>query len=291
MAVALVTDSTAYLPVDLAAEHGIHVVPVDVIIGDSAMRETDDPDGTAVAAALRSHRRVTTSRATPEAFEAAFRAAVSGGADAIVCATLSADMSATFESALVAARRTSVPVEVIDSRSIAMALGFAVIAGARAASAGAGAGEVAEIVRATAVASTVIFYVDTLEYLRKGGRIGSAGAALGSALHVKPLLQVSDGRVSVLERVRTSGRALMRMTELAVTAAAGRDVQIAVQDIDSRERADAVADHLRRALPGTPLIRGPLGAAVGAHTGPGAVAIIIAPISEAPPTDRTPFAH
>lgn len=277
MTVALVTDSTAYLPRELVSQHGIYVVPVDVIIGDRAMRETDDPTGFAVASALRTHKRVTTSRATPETFAAVFDAAIADGAEAIVCATLSSDMSATFESALVAARRASVPVDVVDSRTIAMALGFAVLAGASAARAGAVAGEVARVVREVATASTVMFYVDTLEYLRRGGRIGSAGAALGSALHVKPLLQVSDGRVSMVERVRTAGRALLRMTELAVAAAAGRDVQIAVQDIDATDRADSVAAHLRSALPGITVVRGPLGAAVGAHTGPGAVAIVIAP--------------
>lgn len=280
MTVALVTDSTAYLPREIADEYGVLIVPVDVIIDGRPMRETDDPTGAAVASALRSHKRVTTSRATPEAFESAFATAVAAGADAIVCATLSADMSATFESALVAARRAQVPVEVVDSRTIAMALGFAVVSGAAAARAGAVAADVAALVRSVATASTVMFYVDTLEYLRKGGRIGSAGAALGSALHVKPLLQVTDGRVSVLERVRTSGRALARMTELAVTAAAGGHVRIAVQDIDARERADAVAGQLRAALPGTDVVRGPLGAAVGAHSGPGTVAIVIAPAAD-----------
>ena len=279
-AVALVTDSTAYLPSALVDEYGISVVPVDVVIDGVPMSEVADPSGAAVAAALRSRRTVTTSRPTPEAFEQAYRAAADAGATAIVCATLSSQMSATFESALVAARRAPVPVTVIDSRTIAMALGFAVIAGARAARAGAESGVVADAVRTTAAASTVMFYVDTLEYLRRGGRIGAAGAALGSALHVKPLLQVSDGQVSLLERVRTSGKALARMIDRTVAAAAGGAVDLAVLDIGAAPRADLVVAQLRARLPGTRIIRGPLGAAVGAHTGPGTVTVVIAPATD-----------
>lgn len=279
-AVALVTDSTAYLPSALVDEYGISVVPVDVVIDGVPMSEVADPSGAAVAAALRSRRTVTTSRPTPEAFEQAYRAAADAGATAIVCATLSSQMSATYESALVAARRAPVPVTVIDSRTIAMALGFAVIAGARAARAGAESGVVADAVRTTAAASTVMFYVDTLEYLRRGGRIGAAGAALGSALHVKPLLQVSDGQVSLLERVRTSGKALARMIDRTVAAAAGGAVDLAVLDIGAAPRADLVVAQLRARLPGTRIIRGPLGAAVGAHTGPGTVTVVIAPATD-----------
>ena len=111
------------------------------------------------------------------------------------------------------------PVTVVDSRALGMAMGYAVLAGARLAAGGASAEEVADAVRATCAASTVVFYVDTLEYLRRGGRIGKAGALLGSALSIKPILGLRDGHIVPLERVRTSTRAIARLEELPVEAA------------------------------------------------------------------------
>jgi len=124
----------------------------------------------------------------------------------------------------------------------------------------------------------VMFYVDTLEYLRKGGRIGGASALVGHALQVKPILQIADGRVAPLEKVRTADKAISRMVELAVTAAIASHVEIAVQDVDAPDRADVLMSQLRERLPGVSIVRSQLGAAVGAHLGPGSVAVVIAPL-------------
>jgi DegV family protein with EDD domain len=186
-------------------------------------------------------------------------------------------MSATYESALLAARDSTIPVTVIDSGTIAMGLGFAVIRGAQAAQAGSDAATVARIIEDSARASSVLFYVDTLEYLRRGGRVSSAKAAMGQALQVKPLLHVEHGRVEPLEKLRTAGKALARLAELATTAVHGRSCDIAVQHLAASERAAALAQQLRDELPGSTVIECPVGGVVGAHVGPGMVAVVISP--------------
>ena len=275
--VAVIADSTCYLPAGWAAELGIGIVPVQVIVGGQAFDETEDVQAQRVADALRDWQPVTTSRPSPLRFLQAYAQAVEDGATEIVVATLSASMSATYESALLAAKECDIPVRVVDTRSIAMGLGFAAVSGSRAARAGADGALVAEIIEQRALASHVYFYVDTLEYLRRGGRISAARAAVGQALQVKPLLQLDDGHVERLEQVRTAGRALARLEELAVTAADGNDVDIAVQHLGATERAQTLADHLRERLPNADVIVGLVGGVVGAHVGPGMVAVVIAP--------------
>ena len=191
-------------------------------------------------------------------------------------------MSSTISSAHLAAEQSLVPVTVIDSRALGMAMGFAVVAGARLAAAGASAGEVADAVRATCAGASVMFYVDTLEYLRRGGRIGKAGALLGSALSIKPILGLRDGHIVPLERVRTSSRAIARLEELAVEAAhagAGEHgVDVAVQHLDSAERAERLAERLRSRLGGgSEVIVVELGAVVGCARGPGDAAVAVVP--------------
>jgi DegV family protein with EDD domain len=186
-------------------------------------------------------------------------------------------MSATYESAVLAAKECAVPVRVVDSRTIAMGLGFAVVDGARAAREGGDADAVARVIEQRALASSMYFYVDTLEYLRRGGRVSTARAAVGQALKVKPLLQVVDGHVSALEQVRTSGRALGRLEDLAVEAAQGRPADVAVQHLASPDRAAALAGRLRERLPDAVVVECPVGGVVGAHVGPGMVAVVVAP--------------
>lgn len=279
MPVALVTDSTAYLSSELLRDAGITVVPVQVIVGGRAYDETADEAGVRrVADALRAWQPVTTSRPAPERFRQAFAAAAARGADAIVCATLSSRMSGTFESAELAAKEMDIPVHLVDSRTVGMGLGFAVLAGAEAAAAGASAEDVADLVERKARESTSLFYVDTLEYLRRGGRIGAARAAVGQALQVKPILQILDGEVVPLERVRTASKAIARLTELALAATLGRSVEIAVQHLDGGERARDLTETLIDYLPDTRIVESPLGAVVGAHTGPGIVAVVVSPL-------------
>ena len=276
--VAVITDSTSYLPPGWAAELGVRVVPVQVIVAGQAFDETEDAQAQRVAEALQSWQPVTTSRPSPARFTEAFRDAEAAGAQGIVVATLSSAMSATYESALLAAREAEIPVDVIDTRSIAMGAGFAVVSGARAAREGRDREVVARVVRARAAATHVYFYVDTLEYLRRGGRVSSARAAVGQALQVKPLLQVVDGHVEKVDQVRTASKALARLAELAVAAAGEQvDVDIAVQHLGAPERAAALAATIGERLPQATVIEGTVGGVVGAHVGPGMVAVVVAP--------------
>lgn len=277
--VAVVTDSTAYLPPEALAVGPLDVVPVQVVIGGRAYDETDPQASPArVAEALRAWQPVTTSRPSPERFRQAFLSAAEGGAEAVVCATLSSRMSATFESAEMAAKEVDIPVRLVDSRTVGMGLGFAVLAGVRRAEEGASADQVASIIERRARASTSLFCVDTLEYLRRGGRVGSARAAVGQALQVKPILQIADGEVVPLERVRTTSKALARLAELTLASTLGRRVEVAVQYLDAADRADALAASLAERLPDTRVLVCPLGAVVGAHTGPGIIASVVSPI-------------
>ena len=281
MSVAIVTDSTACLPVDLAERQGIRVVPLHVVLGGQQFSEGVDVTTAEVAAALRKLTPVSTSRPSPQAFLDAYEAAAADGADAVVSVHISSDMSGTVESAALAASQSPIPIEVVDSRSMGMAMGYAVLSAATAAQQGKNAKAVAAIASSRAGGATVIFYVDTLEHLRRGGRIGAASALLGSALAIKPLLALSDGHITAIEKVRTSVRALSRLEELALRAAeaAGEwGVDIAVHHLDSQTRAGELVDRLRaRVGSSTTVVLVELGAVVGAHVGPGTIAVAVSP--------------
>ena len=278
MPVAVVTDSTAYLPDDLVLQHDIEVVPLYVVLAGRSGQEGSDVSPADVARSLAVRgQQVTTSRPTPGDFVAAYRRRLAQGATSIVSVHLSSELSGTWDAARLAAAQVGEHVvTVVDSRSAAMGSGFAVLAAARAAAAGADARTVAEAARVTAAATCTFFVVDTLEHLRRGGRIGSAAALLGTALAVKPVLHVQDGRIVVLEKVRTSTRALTRLVQRAVEAAGGRSAAMAVHHLAAPERAQRLAVALRERLPDLPGIYvSELGAAIGAHVGPGAVGIVV----------------
>ncbi len=157
-----------------------------------------------------------------------------------------------------------------------MGLGFSVLDAAQAARDGADLGEVAETAARTAARTSTVFYVDTLEHLRRGGRIGAAQAWLGTALAVKPILHVRDGRIVPLEKVRTASRGLARLEALAVRRAGDGRVDVAVQHLAAPQRAAALADRLRDRLPRLGRLLGSeIGAVVGAHVGPGVVGVVV----------------
>jgi DegV family protein with EDD domain len=281
VSVAIVTDSTASLPQDLVRRHGIGVVPLHVILGGQQHSEGIDITTAEVAAALRKFTAVSTSRPSPQAFLDAYEAAAAGGADGVVSVHISSDMSGTVGSAVLAASQSPIPVEVVDSRSMGMAMGYAALSAAEAARRGEDVKTVAAVASSRARAATVIFYVDTLEHLRRGGRIGAASALLGSALAIKPLLALSDGHISPIEKVRTAARALSRLEELALRAvdeAGESGVDIAVHHLDSQTRASDLVDRLRtKVAPSTSVILVELGAVLGAHVGPGTIAVAVSP--------------
>jgi DegV family protein with EDD domain len=283
--VALVTDSTASLPAALVQRHDVTVVPLQVVIGASSYDEAVPgveggvgPDR--LADALRQWTPVSTSRPNPEVMLEAYERLAAAGARAIVSIHLSGELSGTFESAQLAAARASVPVHPVDSRQVGIGTGFAVLAAAAARDEGRSAHEVAEAARRQSAGTTSLFYVDTLEYLRRGGRVGAAAAFVGSALAVKPILAVDGGRIGPRERVRTASKALARLEELAVEAAGEGPVSVAVAHLTSPERAEQLAAHLTERLAGQldgrEVLVGEIGAVLGAHVGPGMVAAAVA---------------
>ena len=278
MPVSLVTDSTAYLSDEAVSRHGVDVVPLSVVMGDQDLEEGVAVTPGDVAAALQRKVHVTTSRPSPEAFAAAYRAAAERGATGIVSLHLSAELSGTYEAAQLAAEDAPVPVRVVDTRMVAMALGYPVLTAAQVAQAGGSLDEVAAAAEKRAAATTGFFYVDTLEYLRRGGRIGAARAMLGSALAVKPLLHLADGRIQPLEKVRTSSRAIARLEEIAIAQAGTGEVDLAVHHLAAEPGALLLAERLRERIPGLhELYVGEVGAVIGAHVGPGLLAVVVSP--------------
>jgi DegV family protein with EDD domain len=277
MAVRVVTDSTACLPAARLAELAVDVVPLRVQIGQRTAVDGVDVSSAEVARALRSKVAVSTSRPTPAEFAEKFRDVLDRGASHIVSVHLSSALSGTWESAVLAAQ--DFPhgvVRVVDSRSTAMGLGFAVVAAATRALEGGSAAEVQGAAAASVDATRTLFYVDTLEHLRRGGRIGTAAALFGTTLSVKPLLQLVEGQIVPLEKVRTSSKALARLVELTARAAGTGPVELAVHHVAAADRARDVERQLEELLPRlTGSSVSELGPVIGAHLGPGVVGTVI----------------
>jgi DegV family protein with EDD domain len=276
--VAVVTDSTAYLPPGMGARHGVAEVPLHVVLGTRTGAEGIEVSPGDVASALSERRvQVSTSRPTPAEFVSLYR---SLGATAVVSVHLSAELSGTYDAAVLAGAEVAgegIDVRVVDSRMLAMGLGFAVVAAAEAASSGADVDAVVAAAIACAARTDMVFYVDTLEHLRRGGRIGAAAALVGAALAVKPLLHVVDGRIAPLEKVRTASKALARLEELAVARAGDGPVDVAVHHLAAQEKAAALLERLRDRIPALVSSHvSEVGAVVGAHVGPGLLGVVVA---------------
>ncbi|MFC4942226.1 DegV family protein [Pseudonocardia sp. GCM10023141] len=279
MPVAVVTDSTSYLPDGVAAQRGIRIVALEVRLGDRVGREGVDIDTAQLTAALADRRLdVQTSRPTPGEFAALYRDLLANGADGVVSVHLSRELSGTWEAARVAADEVGPDrVRVVDSCAAGMGLGYAVLAAVDAADAGS-SGAVVEAAAADVAARCRMFFsVDTLDRLRRGGRIGAAAALFGTALAVKPLLHVADGKILPLEKVRTTARAGQRLVELAVQAAGDGPVDLAVHHLGAAARADEVAERLRDRLDVTRLLVSEVGAVIGAHVGTGLLGVVVVP--------------
>jgi DegV family protein with EDD domain len=274
--VAVVTDSTAALPPGVLDKYDLTVVPLQVVLGGRVGAEGVDVTSADVARALAARAAVSTSRPSPGAFASTYAGLAAAGAAAIVSVHISAGLSGTIEAAGLAAADAAVPVHVVDSRSTAMGLGFPALAAAEAA-AGDATAEVVVAAAESAVRRTrTLFYVDSLDALRRGGRIGQAAALVGAALLVKPLLQVADGRIGVLEKVRTSARAITRLEDVVAAEAGDGAVDIAVHHLGAPARAEALADRLRSRLPGLQTAYvSEVGAAVGAHVGVGLLGVVV----------------
>jgi DegV family protein with EDD domain len=278
MTIAVVTDSTAYLPAELNGRYELTIVPLTVVINGWDGLEGLEISPAEVARALGGRRSaVSTSRPAPSQFADQYRRLLDAGADGVVSVHLSAKLSGTFEAAQLAAAEIGPRVQVVDSGTAAMGLGFPALAAAAAAAQGRDLDAVRRVAVEHVERVSTFFYVDTLEFLRRGGRIGAASALVGTALSVKPILHVADGAVVVRDKVRTAGRALSRLVDLAVEAAGPGEADIAVHHLGTPERASALVDAISMRL-GDRLrdcYLTEVGAVVAAHTGPGLAGVIV----------------
>ncbi|MFC0506871.1 DegV family protein [Micromonospora costi] len=286
MPVAVVTDSTAYLPPELVQAHRLTVVPLTVVLNGAEGLEGVEIFPADATRAL-SGRRVSasTSRPAPEQFARTYRRLLDAGADGVVSVHLSAELSGTVEAARLAADELGGRVAVVDSRSTGLGLGFAVIEAAAAAARGEDLDGVRRAAADAVDRTTIYFYVDTLEFLRRGGRINAAEALLGTALSVKPIMHMPDGAIVLRDKVRTASRGVARLVDLAVEAAGDAEVDLGVHHLAAPERAEALraalverlGDRVRETYVSE------AGAVVAAHAGPGLACVVVHRRPAAPP--------
>jgi DegV family protein with EDD domain len=275
--VAIVVDTTHYMPRELVTANGLHEVSLYVNAGDRHERESDMPDFDAFYETLRSSAQLpTTSQPSIGDFLAVYEPLVEEGFD-IVSIHISGGISGTVESARQAAtdlgkRRPQRRIEVVDTRSACGMIGLVALAGAAAARADGDIDAVMARVRSAVEAEKIWFAVDTLEFLRRGGRIGTAQAWLGGALKIKPILTV-DGEITPIERVRTAGRAFERMVDyLDARRHDGADGWV-VQHIQAADQAERVAERGRELFGTDPLFVSEIGPVIGTHVGPGLLGV------------------
>ncbi|MFI5609646.1 DegV family protein [Amycolatopsis sp. NPDC051903] len=273
--IAVVTDSTSCLPDKLAARWGIGVVQVQLHVGNH-MDDEHRFDRADLITAMKAGQRVSTSPPDPGAFFWTYQDAAARGAAAIVSLHISGRLSETVQAAREAAQQVRIPVHIIDSGTASMSLGYAAISGARVAAAGGQLVRVLEAAERRVRSATELIYVDTLEYLRRTGRVGAAQSLVGTAFAIKPLLTVRNGEVSPLARVPGTKRAMNRLVDLAVKAAGDKRVDIAVTRFGSDETE--VVRRLKERIPGiTEVVSGDASTVIGAHVGPGALSITVSP--------------
>jgi len=275
MTIGLVTDSTAYLSAAEIELHNIEVIPVQVVIDGKSYAEHSEITVTDLISALRSKKSVTTSRPTSLSFSAAYQKLADSGVTEILSVHLSKELSGTYESALLAAKKSSVPVQVIDSKGVAGFLGLAVKLAAKMIKAGYESEEIASVINEQCAETKMYFYVDTLEFLERGGRISLVKSKLGGLLTLKPILKMENGRVEPFEVVRTETKALTRLVELATEG--GSDNLFEINHLACLDRAEQLAEAIADQLKINPIEITETGAVVATHVGPGAVAVAIAP--------------
>jgi DegV family protein with EDD domain len=279
--IALVTDSTAYIPKELVEKYQIRVVPLRVHWGPDTYL-----DGIDIKTA-DFYERLKTDRVTPTTsapsigdFQQVYQQALET-ADAVVSIHIASQLSATVSSAEQAkALMPDKSIEVIDSRLTSMAMGYMVLTAARAAENGASLEEVTAAARRMIEPSRIIFTVDTLEYLRRGGRIGAAQAFVGNLMDVKPILELREGRVEPVERVRTKKKAVERIVDMVVHAAVSKDhapVRLAAVHALVPEEAEALLEAASPLLNVVEKVCTDFSPVIATHTGPGTLGLICTP--------------
>ena len=275
--VAIVSDTTGYMPAELVSANEIHLVSLYVNWEDRSERELDMPNFDQFYDRLRGADRLpTTSQPSIGDFLDVYDPLVQQGLD-VVSVHISGGISGTVEAARqakeqLAERVGSDKVTVIDSERACGGLGLLVLAGARAAKSGAGVDEVVERIRTAQAGLKMWFAIDTLEYLRRGGRIGAASAWLGSALKIKPILTL-DKEITPVERVRTGTRALRRLLDYAEQRHADGADGWVVQHVQAPEEAAKLAEATEKVIGVPPVFVSEIGPVIGTHVGPGLLGV------------------
>jgi len=273
--IAIVTDSTADLPPQIVEAYGIRVVPQILIMGDKTWQDGVDIDPAGFYELLQTSPHFpASSQPSVTHFERVF-SELAETHDGIAAVLVSNELSGTINSATMAASNLpGAAIEIIDTRSTSMQLGFIVLAAARAADEGATLQEVAAAARALIGRAQIYFVVDTLEYLHRGGRIGAAARLFGTALNLKPVLQICDGIVHPLAKVRSKRKALERVLTLVAEQISPDDVvHMAVLHVAARQEAENLAEQLVARFQPAEMVYTECGPVIGTHAGPGTVGV------------------
>jgi DegV family protein with EDD domain len=273
MPVVVVTDSSARLPADLRGQWGIRQVPLHILIDDMDLRDGVDD----VPHDIHDFGQATTAAATPAELDEAYRQALAdSGGDGVVAVHLSAALSGTFCAAETTAAQIGSAIRVVDSKSTAMNTGFVALAAARAAADGADLDTVAEAAADAVSRNHGFIVVHQLDNLRRSGRIGGAGAWLGTKLSLKPLLRIDDGKLVLAQRVRTASKAVATMIDRVSEVVGERSAEIAVHHVANPDgAADLVAALTERLPTCEPAIVTDLGPVLALHVGAGALAVCV----------------
>lgn len=269
----VVTDSACDLPPSLEQQYGIDIVPLTIRFGEEELVDRKDLTPTEFWARCKASAVLPeTAAPSPGAFEDAFRRAVADGCDGVVCISLSGALSATVQSAQLAAKAVAdaIPVRVIDSQSITMGEGVMALAAAKAAAAGKGLEDVAGAAEDLVGRVKVYGALDTLENLKKGGRVGGAQAMIGSMLSIKPIIEVSSGKVESESKQRTRSKSLAYLVDKVRQA--GKVEQLAVMHGDAPD-IEEFLDMMSEVYPRDEIIVGDIGAVIGTHGGPRVIGI------------------
>ena len=272
--VAIVTDGASSLTPAMGKEYGLDVAPVYVTFNGETYLSGVNLDAAEFYRLLRANKKLpTTAQPTAQDFIDIYTK-LAEDVDEIITVVISHHMSATLQSALMAQEQfKTVPVHVIDSESVTLGLGMMAIAAARAAAQGQDARQVVQLLEKIKQSMNVIFTVETLEYLQKGGRIGGATAFLGSALSIKPILYIKDGRIEPLERVRTRKRALARLLELVEEKVGKSEAHFAVLHCEAGEEARELGEQVKAKFNCAELVIAEAGPVIGTHAGPGTLGL------------------
>lgn len=278
MSVKIITDSTSYIPRDLIVKYDISIVSLNIVFGDESFREVEI-DNTTFYDKLSKSKVVPTSSqpSINEMYEAFERCIIQN--NSVVGIFLSSDMSGTYSTAflvkdMVLQKYPQAVIEIIDSRSNCMQMGFSVLSAARIAIEGGSIQNVLEAANDVIKRSRFLFFPETLEYLKKGGRIGNASALLGTIFQIKPILTVEHGKTSIFEKVRTSKKAITRIVDTLTVEINKKGLGgIIVHHINSGLEGKKLAIDLEEIL-GVPVDICSIGPVIGLHVGPGAIGVV-----------------